>query len=340
MTRYIVTGAAGHLGRALLHSLLAQKQPVRGLILPTEKPDFPNVEYIVGDVLEPNQLRPLFQREDGEKLVVIHTAGIVDITGKLPQRMYDVNVTGTRNVLRLCKEYQVDKLVHVSSVHAIPERDSLQPQTEIDSFSPDLVIGGYAKTKAIATQAVLDEAAAGLPAAVVHPSGIIGPYDSGRNHLVQLIRDFMEGQLPACVPGGYDFVDVRDVAEGCIRVAQRGMSGVCYILSGSYHEIREILELAAPLCGRKCPPLIPMGLAKGAEPFLRCWSKLRGKRPPVHQLLSQYLTQQNSIFRTKSKAGAWIYGAGASNHRGGYGAMADAVRRQRCIHHLKRNDCF
>ena len=38
---------------------------------------------------------------------------------------------------------------------------------------------------------------------VVHPSGIIGPYDEGRNHLVQMVRDFMEGRLPTCVKGGY-----------------------------------------------------------------------------------------------------------------------------------------
>lgn len=278
-TRYIVTGAAGHLGSTIIRSLLELQQAVHGLVLLSEKPIVPGAEYITGDVLNPESLRPLFRREDGEKLTVIHTAGIVDATGATNDRMFDVNVIGTRNMLRCCREYRVDKLVYVSSVHAIPESSGESLQTEIQDFSPGLVIGGYAKTKAQATQEVLDAVKAGLTAVVVHPSGIIGPYDKGRNHLVQLLLDFMEGRLPACVKGGYDFVDVRDVAEGCLLAAEYGRSGECYILSGAYHEVKEILDLAGPLCGKRCPPVLPMPLARGAEPFLRFWAVRHGQRP-------------------------------------------------------------
>lgn len=210
---------------------------------------------------------------------MIHTAGIVDATGEISCRLYEVNVTGTENVLHCCKQYAADKLVYVSSVHALPENSDMIPQTEIRTFSPELVTGGYAKTKAQATKKVLDEAAGGLPAVVVHPSGIIGPYDNGRNHLVQMVLDFIEGRLPACVKGGYDFVDVRDVAEGCRLAADYGTPGECYVLSGAYHEVRELLDMAALLCGRKCPPVLPMPLARGAEPFLRFWAERQGQRP-------------------------------------------------------------
>ena len=115
----------------------------------------------------------------------------------------------------------MEKLVYVSSVPAIPETGQPTLQTEISEFSPETVAGGHAKAKAEATQAVLDAAANGLPAVVVHPSGIIRPYGEGRNHLVQMIRDFVEGRLPACVKGGYDLVDVRDVAAGCITAAEQ-----------------------------------------------------------------------------------------------------------------------
>ena len=279
MTRYLVTGAAGHLGSTVVRVLLERGKAVRGLLLPSEQPSVLGVEYIHGDVLRPESLYPLFQRVKDERLVVIHTAGLIDVTGEMSQRLYDVNVTGTKNVLALCAKYQVDKLVYVSSVHAIPETGQPTLQTEITAFSPDAVVGGYAKTKAAATQAVLDAAANGLPAVVVHPSGIIGPYDEGRNHLVQMVRDFMEGRLPACVKGGYDLVDVRDVAAGCIAAAERGRIGECYILSGEYHEIREILGLAAVLCGKKVPPTLPMPLARLAEPILGTMARERGQRP-------------------------------------------------------------
>ena len=248
-------------------------------MLPGELPAVPGAEYICGNVLEPDSLLPLFQRDGDEKLTVIHTAGLIDVTGEMSQRLYGVNVTGTKNVLALCAKHHVNKLVYVSSVHAIPESGTLALQTEITQFSPETVVGGYAKTKAVATQAVLDAAAHGLPAVVVHPSSIIGPYDMGRNHLVQLVRDFMEGKLPACVKGGYDLVDVRDAAVGCIAAAERGRAGECYILSGAYHEIQDILGFVAVQCGKKAPPILPMPLARLAEPALGTLDRKQGRRP-------------------------------------------------------------
>lgn len=279
MVRYIVTGAAGHLGSTVIRQLLEEGQQVRGLILPSEESSLPGAEYVRGDVLKPENLGPLFHRDSNERLVVIHTAGLIDVSGGMSYRLYEVNVTGTKNILALCQKYHVDKLVYVSSVHAIPETGRPTVQTGISTFSRENVVGGYAKTKAEATQAVLDAASNGLPAVVVHPSGIIGPYDMGRNHLVQMVRDFMEGHLPACVKGGYDLVDVRDVAEGCILAAERGRVGECYILSGEYQEIQSVLSTAAVLCGRKAPPIIPMPLARLAEPLLCFISERRGLRP-------------------------------------------------------------
>lgn len=267
------------MGSTVIRIQLERGEAVRGLLLPGERAAVPGPEYIYGDVLEPESLCPLFQREGDEKLAVIHTAGLIGVTGEMSRRLYDVNVTGTKNVLALCQKYHVDKLVYVSSVHAIPETGEPAVQAEITGFSPETVVGGYAKTKTEATQAVLDAAAHGLPAVVVHPSGIIGPYDEGRNHLVQMIRDFMEGKLPACVKGGYDIVDVRDVAAGCIAAAERGRVGECYLLSGEYHEIQEVLSFVAVRCEKKRPPMLPMPLARLAEPILCAMARKQGQRP-------------------------------------------------------------
>lgn len=135
---------------------------VRGLVLPAEKvADAGAVRYFKGDVRDKATLEPLFADTDGRDVVVIHTAGIVDIADKVSPAMYAVNVGGTRNITALCLEHRVSRLVYVSSVHAIPEKDGLQVLREVHHFSPDEVVGGYAKTKAEATQIVLDAAAAG-----------------------------------------------------------------------------------------------------------------------------------------------------------------------------------
>ncbi len=276
--KYIITGIGGHLGYALTQALLERGEKVRGLLLPGQQPIFSGVEYIWGDVTKPESLLPLF-RYDGEPVCLIHAAGMVDATGRMSQKLYDVNVGGTKNILALCREHQVDRMVYVSSVHAIPEHRKPTVQAEILQFDPALVEGGYAKSKAEATQAVLDAAAAGLPAVVVHPSGILGPYDDGQNHLVQLVRDFALGKLPACVKGGYDFVDVRDVAQGCILAAEHGAPGECYLLTGQYHEIREILAITAEMVGRKKPVILPTILARMGVPLLDFLAKRQKRRP-------------------------------------------------------------
>lgn len=113
MVRYIVTGAAGHLGSTVIRQLLEEGQQVRGLILPSEESSLPGAEYVRGDVLKPENLGPLFHRDSNGRLVVIHTAGLIDVSGGMSYRLYEVNVTGTKNILALCQKYHVDKLVYV-----------------------------------------------------------------------------------------------------------------------------------------------------------------------------------------------------------------------------------
>ena len=293
---YIVTGAAGHLGSTIVRLLSQAGQNVRALSLAGETQRARRgVTWFTGDVCRPESLRTLFSGLDGRDVCVIHAAGVVDISGEMSARMRDVNVEGTKNVIALCREFDVRRLVYVSSVHAIPEREDMGVMREIRAFSPDAVTGGYAKTKAEATQAVLDAAAAGLDAVVVHPSGILGPYDDAGNHLVQVLRDYLRGKLPACVRGGYDLVDVRDVASGCIRAALHGRSGECYILSNRHYEVSDMLKLAREAGGGRKLPVLPMWMAEAAVPLLGLVAKLRRQRP-LYTLYSLYALKSNDRF--------------------------------------------
>lgn len=283
---YIITGAAGHLGSTIIKLLESRNQKARGLILPSESAEnTKNTTYYKGDVTQPDSMRPLFEDTGNSRLILIHTAGIIDISGELTPKMYDVNVNGTKNVLKLCTEYNVSRMVYVSSVHALPEKSRGLVITETDTFSPDTVTGGYAKTKALATQAVLFAAENGLDGVVVHPSGILGPYDDAHNHMVQMIRDYVSGKLPACVKGGYDFVDVRDVAEGCLAAAEKGRRGDCYILSNRHYDVKEVLSMAKSVGGGRRLPVLPVWMAKAVSPFIRLDAKIK-KRRPLYTLYS------------------------------------------------------
>jgi len=185
------------LGSTVIRLLQNTDSEVYGLLLPEEKPVIkaPNIHYVHGDVCRKETLSPLFENADMKTVKVIHTAGIISIEREVSPLVYEVNVNGTKNMIHICREKEVDRFVYVSSVHAIPEMAYRETIYEAGFFSAASVVGGYAKTKAEATQSVLDASRKGLQAVIVHPSGIIGPYDKGNNHLVQLVIEYMNGKL-------------------------------------------------------------------------------------------------------------------------------------------------
>lgn len=294
---YLITGANGHLGNTIIRLLQKENCQIRGLILPNETPasQFHNTTYFYGDVCKKETLLPLFQDINSEQTILIHTAGIIDISEKVSSTLYNVNVNGTKNIAEMALQYKLKKMVYVSSVHAIPDNSTLQVLKEISHFSKDNVIGGYAKTKAEATQAILDLVPKGLPAVVVHPSGILGPYDSSGNHLVQLVHDYILGKLPACVNGGYDFVDVRDVAQGCLLAEQKGTIGECYILSNRHYEIKDVLKMVQKIYGGKHLPILPVWMAKLFVPLIE-WLAKQKKRRPLYTKYSLYTLKSNDKF--------------------------------------------
>ena len=186
---YLVTGASGFLGRAVLAELKKKGVPIRALVmendpLAAELPEGVSVFY--GDVCDDVSLERFFSGA-GENTCVIHCAGIVSVASRPGERIYRVNAGGTNNILRHCERAGVGKLVYVSSVHAIPEKPKGTEITEDAVFSPDAVRGDYAKSKAIATSLVFEATGRGLNASVVFPSGIIGPGDVGKGSITNML---------------------------------------------------------------------------------------------------------------------------------------------------------
>lgn len=300
---FIVTGANGHLGNSVVRILQNQNHIVRGLVLPSDSIKMLTnlgVQVFKGDVRKLESLEPLFDYTDldqvPEEVIVIHTAGIVSITAKKNPLMESVNINGTKNLVDLSLKYHVNKFIYVSSVHAIPEKENNEVITEVDSFNPDLVQGPYAKTKAIATQYVLDQVKKGLNAIVVHPSGIIGPYDFGKAHMTMMFEDYLNGYLTSRINGAYDFVDVRDVASGIIQSTVSGKIGSCYILSGHRTELKDFFNRLRIMSGKKLRiNVLPMWFAKLSAPLAELYYKIR-KLPPIYTAYSLYTLQSNSYF--------------------------------------------
>ena len=294
--KYLVTGANGHLGSTIINLLLKEKKKVRAFVLENDVLHLDKkVEIIRGNITDTKSIYPLFKDLENKEVIVIHCAGIVTIASKFDQKVYDVNVVGTKNIADVALEYKVKKFIHVSSVHAILEEKN-KTIKEVDKFYPDKVEGLYAKTKAEASNYILDMSKKGLNAIVVHPSGIIGPGNYGKGHLSQLIIDYLNNRLTAIVKGGYDFVDVRDVADGILKAIEKGRVGECYILSNRYFEIKEIINLLHEVTNHKpIKTILPNWFAKLTAPIAELYYKIL-KQPPLYTSYSIYTLSTNSHF--------------------------------------------
>lgn len=292
------------MGSVVTRQLVEAGEKVRILVLPEEKniPENEKIEVYRGDVTDKESIRSFFvidtpEESDKVDLYVIHCAGIVSISTGFDQILHDVNVGGTNNILELCVEYKVKKLVYVSSVHAIPEKPHGEVIRETEVFDPELVVGAYAKTKAEATANVLkyyrDK---GLDVTVVHPSGISGPYDRGKGHLTALVVDYCKRRLTSGAHGGYDFVDVRDVARGIILACEKGRKGECYILSNQYFSIEYILTRLHEMTGQKrITRFLPLWFLKITAGIAEIYYKII-KTPPLFTTYSIYTLNSNSNF--------------------------------------------
>jgi dihydroflavonol-4-reductase len=296
----VVTGAPGHLGNNLVRLLLERGEKVRAMVLPGE--DLTplkglDVEVVEGDVRRPESLDEAFRGAD----VVFHLASIISLLPGRSELLEQVNVKGARNVAEACLRAGVRRLVYTSSIHALVEPPHGTGIDESAGLDPLRVSMGYSKTKARGTLEVLDVIAKGLDGVIVYPSGVIGPNDFKPSEVGHMILDFIRGRLPATIDGGYNFVDVRDVAYGHILAAEKGRTGEGYILAGEWISVTDVLREVAAVVGRPVPKLkLSPGTASAVAKALTSLSRMTGKKPLVSMDMIEALLSNSLVTSTKA----------------------------------------
>jgi dihydroflavonol-4-reductase len=290
----VVTGATGHIGNVLTRELISHGQMVRALVMPKDdcRP-LANlkVDIVPGDVTDLKSLESIFSGAD----TVFHLAGIVTIMPSMRKILERVNVGGMLNIAKACRTSGVRRLVYTSSIHAVAEPPHGTCIDETQPFDPDRVLGDYARSKALATLLLLEEVKkGGLDAVICCPTGVIGPYDYGISNVGQLILDFSSGNLKSYVRGAYDFVDVRDVANGLILAAEKGQTGRHYIFSGAQVQVPELMKELERDIGRPAPTyVIPSTIARTAGILASVYYRLI-RRKPVFTAYSIDVLRSNS----------------------------------------------
>jgi dihydroflavonol-4-reductase len=174
----------------------------------------------------------------------------------------------------------VRRLVHCSSIHAFVQDG---PSATIVESMPRALgarHAAYDRSKARGEQAVRDVVAKGLDAVIVHPTAVVGPYDFKPSRMGRVLLDLYRRRLPSLIPGGFDWVDVRDVAAGLIQAERKGRANESYLLAGRYATVSELAHLAANITGVPAPSwCTPVWLAHAAAPFSTAFGRMRGREP-------------------------------------------------------------
>jgi len=248
----LVTGATGFVGAAVVRALIKTGVEVR--VLARRDSDFSNLQQFkidgaYGDLRDKGSLRKALAG-CGQ---LYHIAAHYALWARDPAIFYDVNVTGTKNLMEAARDVGTDRIVYCSTIGAIGLPPGGGLGTEETPVSLEQMAGHYKRSKYLAEQEVLALAKQGLPVVIVNPSAPVGEGDVKPTPTGQMIVDFMKGRMPAYIETGMNIVDVDDVAAGHLLAMQKGRIGERYILGTKNLMLRDIFEILSRLTGVAMP---------------------------------------------------------------------------------------
>jgi dihydroflavonol-4-reductase len=265
MPKTLVTGATGFIGSHLVRALSERGDELKLLLRKSSRVEhLADAEFsrATGDVLDRRTVKRAMSDVDR----VFHCAGKTSLRRSDRDRVYRVNVEGTRNVLAAAAEAGVERVVHTSSVGAIGPAPRGRAVDENQPFPASGLGVAYVNSKHEAEVEALRLAAQGLDVVIVNPTFVLGP-DAPSGTSMALVRRFLLRQIPAYVEGALNIVDVRDVAQGHLLADRKGRSGERYILGGRNFTLQRLFADLARISGVSPPPLrLPNRVATaGAE---------------------------------------------------------------------------
>ena len=272
-----VTGATGHVGASLLPLLINQQHEVTALIRDDVRAlDAYDLKTVKGNLFDENSLRKLLEGNE----ILIHCASRISITGREPELLRKTNVEGTERLTRMAALSGIKRMIYISSIHAFNQFPVDVPLNESRDYVNDRAFD-YDRSKRDANKLVLNAASGRFEVLTLHPTSIIGPPDFKPSLLGTAIINFLSGSIPFATSGGFDFVDVRDVARAISNAVTLGRSGERYLLSGHYISVAELFEMIRKEAGKNSRTrVIPLSLAAIGVPFERIVASFQ-KRPPL-----------------------------------------------------------
>lgn len=285
--RVFLTGGTGFIGGHVARRIRQRGDEVVCLARNREKAGAlvaQGCEIVEGDLADETAIRAGIEGADA----VIHGAAIyeVGIPASERQPMYEANVVGTERVLRAALQAEVPRVVYISTVAAfgnthgqVVDESYRHPGADFTSY--------YEETKFRAHEVARRLIAEGLPCVIVQPGGVYGPDD--HSAIGRQIHQFLAGRLPLLpFPDlGMNMVHVEDVADGVLLALDKGKPGESYVLGGQITTMREVINTAGKVVGRKPPGrAMPTAVMKAMRPAGPLVGKLMGQPPNLAELVS------------------------------------------------------
>ena len=252
MKKVLLTGASGFLGSYMLRLLLKKGYDVSAVrrkdsSMATLNDVSDAVEWMDGDITYLSFLEEAVQGVD----YVYHAAAAVSFNSKDKEKMMFVNGTGTENIVNVCLDNGVRKLLHVSSIAALGRKENITKIDENAQWENSPLNSDYAISKFKAECEVWRGIQEGLNAVIVNPTLIMG---AGYWHLgtCKMFKQADKG-LKFYPKGGNGFVDVRDVAEVSVKLMESEISGERFIVNSDNHLFKDAFSMMAKALGRKAP---------------------------------------------------------------------------------------
>jgi len=251
----LVTGGTGVVGRPVVQRLVESGREVRGLARSEASASVLAAMGALparGDICDPDSLEKAVAGCD----VVYHLAGLVWFCPQFPDRLYRINVEGTRNVVRAARRAGVRRLVHTSSVVALGEKPGTVGSEA--TAHRGYYLSHYGRSKHQAEKVVFAEAG-DMEVVVVNPSSVQGP---GRvTGTGGLLLQAVNGRFKYLVDTPISIVDTDDCAQGHLAAEHWGIAGQRHILSGFTISLRVAVALMSDLTGRRYRiRFVPRGL--------------------------------------------------------------------------------
>jgi dihydroflavonol-4-reductase len=304
--RVVVTGAAGFIGSAVVRALRARGVEVVALLEPgasTSNLDALDIERQEVDITKESQLLGAF---DGAKFC-FHLAAKFGFWPKDSSSFYDVNVHGSRNVVRAATDAGVERIVFTSTVATLGlwKTKAGLPSNEDDVADISHLYGNYKQTKYVAEHEVLRLAAQGAPVVLVLPTMPHGPYDQRPTPSGKVVLDYLNGRMPGYVDTAMNVAHVDDLARGHLLALEHGRQGRSYICGGDNITMAQLLRILSDVTGlppseRRFPSIFPM-IAGRLSSFIE--GDLMGREPRVSleaaQMASTTMTFDDSRARSE-----------------------------------------